>query len=229
MQRRTFLRTAGLGSVVATAGCLNTVVGDDSAPTVLDPPEDQQFDSADIPYPAYGQRFPGFSLPAPLADETVDSATLDETLLVTGFFASCPVECVRLVGQLAGVQQGAIEAGIGDQIRILPITFDPQRDDEAALRAYGEKMNVDMDAGNWQFLRPPTPERARAVVADDLGITFDRIGAGESQRLPGYDFRHLSLTFLRNPDGVVERAYRTDRPAYDRVLADVQQVVEATA
>jgi protein SCO1/2 len=90
-------------------------------------------------------------------------------------------------------------------------------------------MNVDMDAGNWRFLRPKSPARADAVVDEKLGITFDRIGAGESERLPGYDFRHLSLTFLRNPAGTVERAYRTDRPDHQRVLSDVETVVEATA
>jgi protein SCO1/2 len=89
-------------------------------------------------------------------------------------------------------------------------------------------MNVDMDAGNWRFIRPVSEERAKTVVDEKLGITFDRIGAGESERLPGYDFRHLSLTFLRNPDGVVERAYRTDSPDHERVLSDVETVVDAT-
>jgi protein SCO1/2 len=229
MNRRAYLRTVGVASTVASAGCLSSVVGSSAGTTVLDPPADQQFDSEDIPYPAYGQAFPEFSLPAPLADETVDTGDLNQTLLVTGFFASCPVECIRLVGQLAGVQHGVLDAGIGDDVAFLPVTFDPRRDDAAALRDYGEKMNVDMDAGNWHFLRPPSEQRAKAVVADKLGITYDRIGAGESERLPGYDFRHLSLTFLRNPEGVVERAYRTDRPAYDRVLEDVTTVVDAMA
>jgi protein SCO1/2 len=229
MNRRAYLRAVGVGSIAASAGCLSSVVGDGSGSTVLDPPENRQFDSEDIPYPAYGQEFPDFSLPAPLADTTIDTADLETTLLVTGFFATCPAECVRLIGQLAGVQRGVIENGIGDEVTILPITFDPRRDDEESLRAYAEKMNVDIDAGNWHFLRPPSEQRARAVVADDLGITYDRVGAGETERLPGYDFRHLSLTFLRNPDGLVERAYRTDNPAYDRVLDDVQTVVEASA
>ncbi|MFC7134439.1 MULTISPECIES: SCO family protein [Salinibaculum] len=229
MKRRAFLRTASVGGIVASAGCLSSVVGTSGGQTVLSPPEDQQFDSEDIPYPAYGQQLPDFELPDPLSGTTVDSAAVDGTLVVTGFFASCPVECVRLIGQLAGVQQGTVEAGIDDEVTFLAITFDPQRDDAPALREYAEKMNVDMEAGNWHFLRPETEQRAEEVVDGKLGITYDRIGAGQSQRLPGYDFRHLSLTFLANPSGVVERAYRTDSPAYDRVLGDVKEVVEATA
>ncbi|MFC4405994.1 SCO family protein [Haloarchaeobius iranensis] len=229
MQRRTYL-AASLGLTAASAGCLTSALGGtEGGETVLDPPADQQYDSSELPYPAHGQALPDFELPDPLAGEVVESAAVDGTLVVTAFFATCPVECVRLIGQLAGVQQGTVERGIEDEVTFLAITFDPERDDAATLREYGQRMNIDMAAGNWRFLRPASPERAETVVDEKLGVTFDRIGAGESQRLPGYDFRHLSLTFLRNPDGTVERAYRTDRPDHKRVLSDVQTVVEATA
>jgi protein SCO1/2 len=231
MDRRTYL-AATVGSAVATAGCLTSVLGSDenaAGETVLDPPEDQQYDSEDIPYPAYGQQLPAVSVPDPLAGETVHTDEREETLVVTAFFASCPVECIRLISQLVGVQHGTIEKDIADEVIFLAITFDPERDDAAALREYGQRMNVDMDAGNWRFLRPEGTDRAEAVVDEKLGVTFDRIGAGDSERLPGYDFRHLSLTFLANPSGVVERAYRTDTPDHDRVLSDVETVVDETA
>jgi protein SCO1/2 len=35
------------------------------------------------------------------------------------------------------------------------------------------------------------------------------------------------VTFLRNPDGVVERAYRTDTPDPERLRSDVSAVVDA--
>jgi len=228
MQRRTYL-AASLGVATASAGCLTSALGgNDGGETVLDPPADQQYDSSKLPYPAYGQALPEFAVPDPLAGEVVESTAVDGTLVVTAFFASCPVECVRLIGQLAGVQRGTIERGIDDEVTFLAITFDPERDDAATLREYGQQMNVDMSAGNWRFLRPESAARAETVVNDKLGVTFDRIGGGESQRLPGYDFRHLSLTFLRNASGIVERAYRTDRPDHRRVLSDVETVVEAT-
>jgi len=228
MQRRTYL-TASVGVAAASAGCLGSVLGGGGGnETVLDSQADQQHDSSALPYPAYGEPLPAFEVPDPLAGETVASDDVDGTLVVTAFFASCPVECVRLIGQLAGVQQGTVDRGIDDEVTFLAVTFDPERDDAEALREYGHRMNVDMEAGNWRFLRPESVERADAVVNEKLGVNFDRIGAGESERLPGYDFRHLSLTFLRNPSGTVERAYRTDRPDHQRVLSDVETVVEAT-
>ena len=227
MDRRAFLQAAGLGSVAATAGCLQSVVTGAGGSTVLPPPENRQFDSSELPYPAHGQQLPRVSLPDPLTGETIDTADIETTTVVTGFFASCPAECARLISQLAGVQHGTVEAGIADDVTFLPITFDPKRDTEAALREYATRMNVDMSAGNWHFLRPADAAEARDVVDERLGITFDRIGAGKSGRLPGYDFRHLSLTFLVNPAGVVERAYRTDTPDHERVLSDVKRVATA--
>jgi len=229
MNRRRYLRSVSFGAGVATAGCLQSMVSGDStdAEPILDPPNDQQYDSEDIPYPAYGQRFPNFVLPDPLRGRSVDTADIDETLLVTGFFATCPAECISLISRLTNVQAGVVDRDITDRTRFLAITFDPERDDAESLREYGERMNVDFEAGNWHFLRPQSTDRAEAVVDEKLGITFDRVGAGESDRLTEYDFIHLSVTFLRNPDGIVERAYRTDSPDPERVLSDVSAVVDA--
>lgn len=227
MNRRTYLRVAGVASAGVTAGCLGSVLGSERNPTVLEPPADRQYESSELPYPAYGQELPRIRLPDPISGTEIDTADLEEALVVTGFFASCPVECVLLVAQLARVQQATIRAGLTDAVTFLAITFDPERDDAETLDAYAEKMNVSLDAGNWHFLRPADAEEAKAVVHERLGITYDRVGAGQSGRLPGYDFRHLSLTFLANPAGVVERAYRTDSPDHERVLSDVKAVTGA--
>ncbi|WP_324761063.1 SCO family protein [Haloarcula sp. GH36] len=222
MRRRRILRTITAGGAASVAGCLSGT----GSNVILDPPTDRQYDSDDLPYPAYGQAFPQFSLPNPLSGDPIATEELDETLLVTGFFTTCPAECVQLIGQLAGVQHGTIEAGIADAVRFLAITFDPGRDDTEAIREYATRMNVALEVGNWEFLRPPDAEAAERVVDEQLGITFERVGAAESSRVEGYDFNHLSLTFLVNPDGYVERAYRTSQPDAERVLADTRRVVQ---
>lgn len=229
MKRRTYVRSIAVGGSLASAGCLGVLGGSTRGDTVLEPPADRQFDSEDLPYPAHGEALPDFELPDPLAEETVDTRDIDETLVVTGFFAACPVECVRLIGQLSGVQRTTVESGLAEDVTFLAITFDPERDDAERLREYGDQMRIDLAAGNWHFLRPPTPERAEEVVDEKLGIAFERIAGEESQRLDQYDFMHLSLTFLRNPAGIVERVYQTDAPDRQRVLGDIERVVEATA
>jgi len=226
MRRRQLLQGVTAAGAAAVAGCLSRFRNGSDSNVVLDPPEDRQFDSDELPYPAHGQALPDFSLPNPLSGERIAVDDVDETHLVTGFFTTCPAECVQLIGQLAGVQQGTIDRDIANAVRFLAITFDPQRDDARALREYAARMRIDLDVGNWEFLRPPDAETAKQVVNDQLGISFERVGAKEGSRVEGYDFTHLSLTFLVNPEGYVERAYRTSQPDAEQVLSDTETVVE---
>ena len=226
MQRRAVLGGIAAATIGSTAGC-TSVLGGEPEGVVLGPQEDQLADSEDLAYPAYGQPLPAFELRDPVAGVTIDSEALDRTAVVTGVFTSCPAECGILLRRLVGVQRRVAEAGLTDETAFLPITFDPERDDAAALRENAETIGVDRDAGNWRYLRPETPARAKTVVEDRLGIGFER--TTESDRLPGYDFTHLVVTLLVNPDGVVERAYRGERVDPERVAADVERVVAAFA
>ena len=237
MKRRTLLAGAGTLASGSLAGCTSRLFGGGPEGVALDPQEDQIADSEDLAYPAYGQPLPSFELPAPLADgavdgdalagETFDSDALDRTALVTGVFTFCPAECSVLLRQWATVQRRVAEAGLTDDVYFLPITFDPERDDAAALRDNAESIGADLDAGNWLYLRPESPERAEEVVEGKLGIGFER--TTDSDRLPGYDFTHIVVTLLVNPDGIVERAYRGERVDPERVAGDVEAVASAFA
>ncbi|MDZ5809784.1 SCO family protein [Halorubrum sp. AD140] len=224
MRRRALLGGIGAVTTGASAGCTARLFDDGAEGTVLDPQEDQTADSEDLAYPAYGQPLPEFELPDPLAGTTVDSAALDRTALVTAIFTFCPAECGILLRQLVTVQHRIDEAGLTDAVVFLPITFDPERDDEDALRDNAAEIGVNLDAGNWRYLRPDSPDRAKAVVEEKLGIGFER--TTESDRLEGYDFNHLVVTLLVNPDGVVERAYRGENVDPDRITGDVEAVVD---
>lgn len=225
MHRRSVLGGIGAAASTGFAGCVSDLLDDDPDGVVLDPQEDQVAESDALAYPAYGERFPRFELPDPIAETTVDTERIDRTCVYTAFFASCPAECGILLNQLAGVQGLVAEAGLTDATAFLPITFDPERDDAGMLRENADTFGVDLDAGNWHYLRPETPEAAREVVADRLGIGFER--EVDSERVEGYDFAHVVVTLLVNPDGVVERAYRGEDLDRNRVAADVETVASA--
>jgi protein SCO1/2 len=219
--RRAFLRaSAGTGLAGAVAGCLGVLGGGDDSPTVLDEP-DRQFDSEDLPYPAWGQRVPDVTVPAGLSDREVDTREVSTPALYTFFYSHCQTVCPVLVATLRNVQTHAANQGYADEVSLLPVTFDPERDTPERLRAYANQMNVDADADNWTFLRPETPARAEAVVADAFGVGFDRT---ESEEMDRYMFTHNALTFLVNGDGYVERAYFSKSPDEDRIIADLRRV-----
>jgi len=97
------------------------------------------------------------------------------------------------------VQRRVADAGLTDETLFLPITFDPERDDEAALRDNAESIGADLESGNWHYLRPESPERAKAVVEDRLGIGFER--TTESDRVRGTTSRTSSSPCSSTPTG----------------------------
>jgi len=220
--RRAFLRsTAGVAAVGSVAGCLG-VLGDDS-PTVLGEP-DRQFDSGDLPYPAWGERVPDVTVPAARSDREVSTRDVTQPALYTFFYSHCNTVCPVLISTMRNVQTHADNEGYADEVSLLPVTFDPERDTADRLGEYADEMNVDADADNWTFLRPDGPDRATAVVSDAFGVTFRRTHPEDMEM---YMFTHAALTVLVNGDGYVERAYRSKAPNEDQILADLKQVREA--
>jgi protein SCO1/2 len=219
MQRRTFLRGATAAGVLGTAGCLG--LGDSNPDVALGEP-DREYTSEDLPYPAWGERVPDVTLPATDGGE-VSTRTVETPALFTFFFSYCETVCPFLIQAMRNVQTHSIEEGYAEEVGFFPVTFDPERDDTERLQAYGEEMNVDLDAGNWTFLRPASRERAKEVVQEEFGVTFERTDPedGDSDM---YMFAHSALTFLVNADGYVERAYRTKSPDPERIIDDLERV-----
>jgi protein SCO1/2 len=223
MDRRRYL--AAVGSVAAvggTAGCLGSLAGGN--PNVVLSEPDRQFDSEDVPYPAWGEQVPDVSLPAPLESGELALRDVSKPALVTFFYSRCQTVCPVLIGTLRNVQAHAANNGYADDVTIVPITFDPQRDDAQRLQRYAKEMNVDASADNWTFLRPPSKERAKDVISEQFGVVFQRT---HPEDMDMYMFAHTSLTLLVNADGYVERAYNTKSPKEDTVLSDLQEVRQA--
>lgn len=192
---------------------------------VLDEPEDQRADSEDLGYPAYGQSFPEFTLPEPLDDEEFSSADRDRPGLYTAFYAFCPAECLLLMGGMGNVQSALDDRDLLDTVDLVGITFDPSRDSPEELEAHAEEMGIRRDHERWHYLRPESEERAKEVVQEKLGIAFEKDDEGGET----YEFTHITITFLVNPDGVVERAYRGEKLEVERIVNDIETVVDAYA
>jgi len=223
MRRRTYLSLAGSAAVAGTAGCLGALGGGDGTPTVLSEP-DREYDSEDLPYPAWGERVPDVTVPAPLDGGEVSARDVSQPALYTFFYSHCNTVCPVLISTMRNVQTHAANEGYGDEVSLLPVTFDPERDTADRLRTYAEEMNVDADADSWTFLRPESPERAEIVVSEAFGVAFERTHPDD---MDAYMFTHSALTFLVNRDGYVERAYRSKAPNEDQILDDLAAVREA--
>ncbi|SDX76025.1 SCO family protein [Halopenitus persicus] len=227
MRRRTLLCGVATGTISTVTGCLGSVLADRPDNVVLEPQSDQQADGEELSYPAYGQPMPAVELSSPQTGERIDTGDLDRTAIITAFFATCPAECGVLLRRLADVQAAVADRGLTQSAVFLPISFDPERDDAAALRDHARRVGADIGAGNWHYLRPNSPAAAERVVEDRLGIGFERDTS--SDRVAGYDFVHAVVTLLVNPSGIVERAYRGETIDRDRVANDIEAVVAGTS
>ena len=225
MNRRTYLQSvAAAGTVALTAGCL----GDDRAEgTVLDPP-DQDLSAA--VHPSYGDEMPDFSLPDPITGETVSPSSLegDRSFLWTSFYTNCPDGvCPALILRLRRAQEVATAQGNGDDAAFLAQTFDPQRDTSGVLQEYADQQGVDLDAGNWHFLRPESYDAGKELLDEKFGLKIEKVPADNYENLE-YQFPHYGLILLVNDRGIVERAYPNGASVdIETVERDFETVVTA--
>jgi len=231
VNRRTYLQaavaTGSAASVAATAGCLS-VLGD-SGPegTVLDPPD---VDLSEAAHPSYGDEMPEFTVPDPITGEEVSTGAFEgeRALLWTSFYTNCPDGvCPALVLRLRRAQEVAAEDGYGDSAAFLALTFDPERDTADILREYAARQGVDLDAGNWHFLRPESYEAGQELLDEQFGLVIEKTPADDYENLE-YRFPHYGLILLANERGIVERAY-PNGPSVDiqTVVDDFTRVVTA--
>jgi protein SCO1/2 len=227
MNRRRYLQTVATAGAAATAGCLG-VLGDSGAEgTVLGPPE---VDLSEAVHPSYGDEMPEFTVPDPIAGEEVSVAEFEgeRALLWTAFYTNCPDGvCPALILRLRRAQEVVTEEGYGDSTAFLALTFDPERDTADVLGEYADRQGVDLDAGNWHFLRPESYERGQELLDEQFGLVVEKTPADEYENLE-YRFPHYGLILLVNKRGIVERAYPNGPTVeIETLVDDFTQVVTA--
>jgi len=128
------------------------------------------------------------------------------------------------LNSFAKVQARLLDRELAEEIGLVAITFDPERDTPEALRTNADRRGIDYEHPMWFYLRPESAGEAKQVVEEQLGLAYEKIGDVNGD---AYEFNHISVTFLVNPDGVVERAYRGEQPDVDRLVDDSITVRDA--
>lgn len=227
MNRRRFIQVSGTAGIVGAAGCLDSIPGTGGGRTVLSEPE---MDLSAAAHPSHGDDLPLVELPDPLTGETISTAELegDRALLMTFIYTNCPDGmCPALTLRLRRAQEVAMADGHHDDAAFLATTFDPERDTADVLREYAIEQGVDLDAGNWHFLRPERYEAGTELLEEEFGLVIEKVETEEFDDLE-YGFPHYNLILLVNRQGVVERAYPNGATVdIGRVIEDFETVVSA--
>jgi protein SCO1/2 len=130
------------------------------------------------------------------------------------FFSNCPGPCPRMSTLMGDIQRATSDI---DELRIVSITVDPERDTPDAMKAYGERYGA-ID-GRWYFLTGPQSLLHR-LASQDFNL-FDVDGS----------LQHSTRFALIDRQGRIRGFYSTgENGSYARIPEDARKLLaEATA
>ena len=129
-----------------------------------------------------------YQLSVPFTDQLGRTSKLEDwrgkPVMISMFYGSCQFVCPRIVEALKHT-----EAGLTKKVPVLMVSFDPVRDDTAALKAMAEERHI--DPKRWTLAR--TDARNVRKLAAMLGIQY--------RELPSGEFNHSSVIILLDAEG----------------------------
>lgn len=137
----------------------------------------------------------------------------DRILAVFFGYTSCPDVCPLTLSHLSRVMAKLGEKG--DNLQVLFITVDPQRDTPERMRQY-------LGAFHPSFLGLTGTEAEIRSVADAFGADFMRNGEGDS-----YTMDHTARTFILTPSGTMPLSFPLSATP-DEMARDLSRLMKET-
>lgn len=133
---------------------------------------------------------PEFSLPSSQGGEFTLSEHRGQPLVLSFGFSSCPQICPMTLANLVKVKRQL--GALADQVQVVFMTVDPERDSIDQLRAYLANFHPD-------FIGLTGAPEQLAAVREAYGITTQREDYGQGR----YDVHHSSFVFLVDRQGLL--------------------------
>lgn len=135
---------------------------------------------------------PLYDLPLQLEDQDGQRVGLDvhrgHPTVFSMFYATCPAACPMLVAKIRELE-GRLSPGAREDLRVLLVTFDPERDTPERLAALAADQHLDLR--RWRLART-APQDVRLLSAA-LAIPYTRLPDGE--------YNHGSVLVLTDREG----------------------------
>ena len=146
--------------------------------------------------PNVGSPFPAFRLQDP-DGHTVDLASLRGKVVVLDFISTrCTDGCPAQSNLMAQVQADVAAGRMGDQVRLISVSLDPEQDTAAARKAYGPAHGL--KPATWTFLAGQSGEDARRLAAA-AGLKLDRQADGT--------YTHPIVTYVVDSAGMLRARF----------------------
>ena len=122
-------------------------------------------------------------------------------------YTSCEYACPIIISIMQNIE-AALEPEVRDRVGFVVVSFDPERDTPAVLKAYSEKMQLDLQ--HWTLLHGEPEDVLELAVL--LGIKFTKDHQG--------GFAHSNLITVLNKEGeIVHRHTGLHHPVADTLTA----------
>lgn len=174
--------------------------------------------------PAPGDPVPDFALRNQDGREIHLDQFRGKELLVTFIYTRCPLPnyCPLVTRNFAAINNAlSTDPALYRKIHLLTVSFDPDHDTPARLRAYGaEYVGGGSNAAflHWDFAVPSKPVLKKMELYFDLGVTYGADGS----------ITHSMSTTLIGPRGKVARFYPGNDWTPQQVIGDMKHL-EASA
>lgn len=176
-------------SLSYSAACRTRRTADATGPTSQDPSSSTAATAA-----APGTLSSVYELAVPLTDQDGKAQELDSfrghPVVISMFYSTCPYACPTLISQIQQLE-GSLSARERADVRVLLVSFDPERDTPAKLERLGRERHI--DEARWMLAR--TSEDKVRELAAVLGIKY--------KQLPDGGFNHSSVITVLDRNGLV--------------------------
>jgi protein SCO1/2 len=111
--------------------------------------------------------------------QPVSSADLRGKVVVYNFiYTSCETVCPAITGQMLQLQRQLAEDGLlGQDVVLVTITFDPERDTPERLADYARQMRAGSEG--WLWLTGE-PAEVKQLVGAEFGVYFEKVMSGDA-------------------------------------------------
>lgn len=151
---------------------------------------------------------------------------LGDKIVVLGFiFTSCTdVNGCPLASHVLGRVQQRLrdDQGLADQVRLISLSFDPEKDTPEVMQAYGQSLR--RDDFDWRFLTCAS-RRELEPILDAYGQSVIRDYDADGRYLG--TMSHLLRVYLIDRDRQIRNIYSPSFLHPDLVLADIRTVLGA--
>ncbi len=118
------------------------------------------------------------------------------------------------------------DPGLGEGLRLISLSFDPNHDTPEVMRAYGTSLTGGDDSGRWLFLTAAS-EQALAPILEGYGQVVQRRHDQEGEASGG--FSHILRVFLIDRERRIRNIYSVAFLHADLILNDVRTLLRERA